>query len=740
MELFERLQAELEVRKAQGNYRELPLISYRQDNILFDSSTYIDLASNDYLCVARDGIFVKEFFETFNDSEASGSKFAQQILANFINPGSTGSRLLTGNQLAYSYCEDLLASLFSRSQSCPWSPDNAVYRHTHQTGFSEEQTRNAQQSYAYRAEYLGKTQANVAELNSSMQAEQKVKTTSYEAKLSAPYSKLESSAYVTCGKDIKASLAKTKSEAPKDISITQSSLAAKDTVEAASQLPTQLGFELYAQAQAAKAVDKHSSLDKCSSTDKGMSSDKHSTLSKGSSVEKNSSLEKNNSSDKNTNTDKHSSLDKCSHTEAGTCATLAKNLASSPAVLSATKLEQSTDSLSLNKHNSGLLKMTEHKSPLSKLSALAAQTKQSDSLQAKNSELLSQEEQICSRSVAEVASLTTKQNKAIKNKSLYKQDSRKLYGVAASALKVDKQAMARDCLYLNSGFDANCGILSTLFKEGDLLLVDKLAHASLIDGMLQSKAKAIRFAHNDMDHLAHLLQTHAAQYANVVVVTEAVFSMDGDRAKLKQIVEFKKKYPNLLIYVDEAHSFGLLGENGLGLCQELQVLDKVDFIMGTLSKAIGSQGAFLICPRVVKHYLINYMRNFIYATALPPVNVAFSMYIVGLLDTRAMQYRRNYLQKICNYLHLNLLEMDLMPSESQIQPLITGDNNKAAYMSEVFKRAGLLALPIRHPTVPLNKVRLRMSLNCNLRIDDVDLICSLIKRYRTMFCSNISKV
>ena len=291
----------------------------------------------------------------------------------------------------------------------------------------------------------------------------------------------------------------------------------------------------------------------------------------------------------------------------------------------------------------------------------------------------------------------------------------------------------RECLYLNSGFDANLGILSTLFTKNDLLLVDKLSHASIIDGMLNSKAKSLRYAHNDMEHLESLLEKYHQDYENIVIVTESIFSMDGDRAKLKEIVALKERYDNVLIYVDEAHSFGLLGEDGLGLCQELNIVDKVDFLMATLSKAIGSYGAFLVCSKEVKDYLVNFMRPLIFATALPPVNVTFSLYVVGLMSNGSMKYKRDYLKKICDYFHNNLLELGISPSESQIQPLITGDSQKALQACEVFKHFGLLALPIRHPTVPQNMARLRLSLNCNLRVDDLDLITKVIKRYRHLF-------
>ena len=288
-------------------------------------------------------------------------------------------------------------------------------------------------------------------------------------------------------------------------------------------------------------------------------------------------------------------------------------------------------------------------------------------------------------------------------------------------------------LYLSSGFEANVGILSTLFGKRDLLLVDKLAHASIIDGMLKSEAKALRYRHNDLEHLDALLAAHAGSYDNVCIVTESVFSMDGDQAKLVEIVALKQRYPNVLLYVDEAHSFGLFGSGGLGLCAELGLLAQVDFLMCTLSKALGSYGAFLLCKPLVKSYLVNFMRPFIYSTALPAVNVSFSWYILGLLHSSALHSKRVYLRKITSYLHSNLQEMGLKPSHSQIQPLITGDNEKAALAYQAFKRAGMLALPIRYPTVPQGQARLRLALNSCLSIDDIDRITRVIAHCRQLF-------
>lgn len=977
MGLFERLHADLELRKAQGNYRELPLISYRQDNILFDSSSYIDLASNDYLCVARDSSFINQFFETFTDKEASGSKYAQQILSNFINSGSTGSRLLTGNQLAYTYCEDLLASLFSRSVACPWSPDSSFPKNgighsrketdefikhqpispstlmskmdsthpvAHHNPSSSQDQDNAKNlsftqyaagleshhdnnragnnlnqgnssagglvgdrsfvgdrdlvgsvdsantagrsgldgytNHAGKADYAGyavdashnasyATSYTLDNLNTtkgayglhqsansehfllehpalhkkhdeieplSLKAAGKVNPEFKLAELDQDNlvpgqsaSNLEPTLSLAGGGDESSSVLNGAGDGSNgNVGIADTANTAGKVGDAAGQEFTQgrasasVNVSQNAQSSSSSAalaqgnepvstpasstyVSSNFALDNglAGSKPKAVTSQKMransymhpdgadmddalgladaSVLADASGLTGTSGMAGMVSADKATGSNLSSEVQAQSlglgqeqgHSQSqvqsqyqglglnqGHAQDQAYAQAYNQAQKSASvKMSQAEliqgQAASLNAqagleqpghtpyHHSnfcidGTLRLDDERNAVSDNGIDAVVNTGFDAAVNVGDNAGSNTEDHAVGAAGEIVERGEKdgavnaQAQGIKHRAHeIEHEQNNLAGRGLNGL--DQQALARDCLYLNSGFDANYGILATLFGEKDLLLVDKLAHASIIDGMLQSKAKTLRFAHNDMEHLEHLLKTHAHKYENVVIVTEAVFSMDGDRAKLTEIVALKHQYSNVLIYVDEAHSFGLLGEGGLGLCQELHLLDDVDFIMGTLSKAIGSQGAFLICPRIVKQYLVNYMRNFIYSTALPPLNVAFSMYIVGLLNTTVMQYRRDYLNKICNYLHLNLLEMDLTPSESQIQPLITGDNDKAVYMSEVFKSSGLLALPIRHPTVPLNKVRLRITLNCNLRIDDVDLICSLIRRYRNMF-------
>lgn len=557
---YQRLRSELKARQLAGNLRELPLVSFQGDNIMLDNMPYIDLSSNDYLCIARDPKFFTTFIETMLDSKSTGSQFAGEFLISAISAGSTGSRLLTGNHTAYYFAEDLIASLFNGS------------------------------------------------MFSSINGEDE--SSLYGVSASANTPKYDE--------------------------------AAKDEVEAFKQ-----GSCCCADSDSGNCSQASSAY--AFSTD-GVGDD--------------------------------------------------LKLASSDPITGAVNQELDTKDLresaaqDLNNANSTLL----HDDDSAGIKARASKRVPKGGSEINDYDALASEE----------------------DRTGYKAPDVK----------------ARACLYLNSGFDANSGVLSALFGKHDLLLVDKLSHASIIDGMLHSEAKALRYAHNDMQHLEQLLQKHAHEYESVVIVTESVFSMDGDQAKLKEIVALKERYDNVLLYVDEAHSFGLFGDDGLGLCKELNLLDKVDFLMGTLGKAIGSHGAFLICSKEVKDYLVNFMRPLIYSTALPPVNITFSMYVVGLLRANAMHYKRDYLRKISSYLHSNLQELGISPSQSQIQPLITGDSQKALKAYAIFKDAGLLAMPIRHPTVPENKARLRLSLNCNLRIDDIELISALVKRNMSLFVQN----
>ena len=214
-----------------------------------------------------------------------------------------------------------------------------------------------------------------------------------------------------------------------------------------------------------------------------------------------------------------------------------------------------------------------------------------------------------------------------------------------------------DALVFNSGYHANSGIIPALFKKGDVIFSDKLNHASIIDGMLLSNAGFYRYNHLDYEHLEACLKTHRGKYKRAVIVSESIFSMDGDRADLKKLVELKNKYDCLLM-LDEAHSVGVFGENGCGICEEDNVIDDIDIIVGTFGKALASTGAFAILNTVLKEYLINKMRPFIFTTALAPINIYWSLEIIKMLPS--MVPRRKSSFEISNKLRVLLKEHGLI--------------------------------------------------------------------------------
>ena len=177
-----------------------------------------------------------------------------------------------------------------------------------------------------------------------------------------------------------------------------------------------------------------------------------------------------------------------------------------------------------------------------------------------------------------------------------------------------------------------------------LILADKLVHASLIDGIRLSSARCIRYRHNDLPQLERLLKEHHASYRQIIVVTESIFSMDGDEADLAALVRLKRSYDNVLLYVDEAHAFGVRGKQGLGCAEESGTIADIDFLVGTFGKAAASAGAYLACRKVIREYLVNRMRTLIFTTALPPVNIAWTLFVVRKLA--GMGERREHLAHI----------------------------------------------------------------------------------------------
>lgn len=265
-------------------------------------------------------------------------------------------------------------------------------------------------------------------------------------------------------------------------------------------------------------------------------------------------------------------------------------------------------------------------------------------------------------------------------------------------------------LLYNSGYHANVGISSALNKKGDVIFSDKLNHASIIDGMQLSQGKFFRFPHNDIEALEKLLIRERENYNEAFIVTESVFSMDGDIADLVKIVELKKKY-NCGLIIDEAHAFGVFGQKGLGVAEELNLINDIDLIVGTFGKAVGSMGAFVVGSKVLIDYLINKSRSFIFSTALPPINIAFSKWIIETQFPKTLQKRRRMLEIAKN-----------MGSSSHIIPVIVGENKDTVDLCEVLFHNGYFTLPIRPPTVPVGTSRIRLSLTCQIEEDELDVL------------------
>lgn len=290
--------------------------------------------------------------------------------------------------------------------------------------------------------------------------------------------------------------------------------------------------------------------------------------------------------------------------------------------------------------------------------------------------------------------------------------------------KLSKLFNRESALIFNSGYHANIGILPALTGKKDLILSDKLNHASIIDGCKLSDAKIIRYKHNDLKHLESILHKQRSNYERVFIVSESIFSMDGNCADLKGLISLKKNY-DCLLYIDEAHAFGTRGKKGLGKCEEDGIIAETDIIVGTFGKAAASQGAYAIVDDTIKQMLVNKMRSLIFTTALPPINLTWTSFIIDKIVE--MNKERKHLSAISTFIHEKLAEKGFSnPSTSNIIPIIAGEDKKAIAMAEKAQEAGFLAFAIRPPTVPEGTSRLRLSLSANNKHEDLQRFIELI--------------
>ena len=285
----------------------------------------------------------------------------------------------------------------------------------------------------------------------------------------------------------------------------------------------------------------------------------------------------------------------------------------------------------------------------------------------------------------------------------------------------------RAALLFNSGYHMNIGILPALCDSKTLILADKLVHASLIDGMRLSTAQYVRYRHNDLNHLDALLKKYQADqtFERIIIVTESIFSMDGDEADLAALVALKKQYSNVMLYVDEAHAIGVRGKQGLGIVEQAAVIQDVDFIVGTFGKALASVGAYLICDPIIRDFLINKMRPLIFSTAQPPMCMAWTNFI--LQKVVEMSNQREYLKALSHSLNSQILAKNYdCPSSSQIVPVIVGDSIQTVALAHEMQKAGFYIMPVRPPTVPQGASRLRICLNTRIDQHDLDRLVSLL--------------
>ncbi len=272
-------------------------------------------------------------------------------------------------------------------------------------------------------------------------------------------------------------------------------------------------------------------------------------------------------------------------------------------------------------------------------------------------------------------------------------------------------------LLFNSGYHANIGILPALLNKRDLILSDKLNHASITDGMRLSPASYKRFRHCDYEHLRWLLEKYRTDYDRVIIVSESVFSMDGDVADLEQLVELKLQFDSLL-YIDEAHSIGLYGVHGLGIAEEQGQLENIDLLIGTFGKALASVGAFVLCSQIIKDYLVNTSRSLIFTTALPPVVINWNLFVFQ--EILKMKGKRKKLCALSAKLREDLLAHNLKTDgATNIVPVMLGSDTLAISLASQMQEEGYLIFPVRPPTVPEGTSRFRLSLTADMVWDDL---------------------
>jgi 8-amino-7-oxononanoate synthase len=283
-----------------------------------------------------------------------------------------------------------------------------------------------------------------------------------------------------------------------------------------------------------------------------------------------------------------------------------------------------------------------------------------------------------------------------------------LHKIAEDSISAFHQA--ETALIFNSGYNANIGFFSAVPQKSDLILYDELCHASIRDGILMSNAKAYKFRHNDFEHLENLLIKNPE--TTIYIVTESVFSMDGDTPNLEELVRISSKYKSHIV-IDEAHALGVIGKKGQGLVQELQLQDHVFARIMTFGKGLGCHGAAILGTQQLKEYLINFCRSFIYTTGLSPHSIATILTAYQHLEnnTTALQKLKDNILFFNQQKNLQSLKPIFVQSKSAIQCAIIPGNEKVKAIAHTLQHHGFDVKAILSPTVPEGQERLRFCLH-----------------------------
>ncbi len=280
-------------------------------------------------------------------------------------------------------------------------------------------------------------------------------------------------------------------------------------------------------------------------------------------------------------------------------------------------------------------------------------------------------------------------------------------------------------LLFSTGYMANLAITSALLNKNDIVIEDKLNHASLIDAARLSDAEFKRYAHADLNQLERRLQ-QSKDHRRRLLMTDGVFSMDGDCADLDGLSQLSEQYDTWLM-VDDAHGFGVLGNRGAGLLEaQAKSQQQVPILMATLGKAAGCYGAFVAGNEVLIETLIQSARSYIYTTATPPALAAATVKSLEIIENES--WRREKLAELINYFRQQMaaVDLELMPSETAIQPILVGDNHRALRISELLLAQGILVTAIRPPTVPVGTARLRVTLSAGHDKQHIDRLVSAL--------------